>query len=150
MIGDITAKILAQSAPPSDSVEITVVEGIKLKFKILVDMDERLRVEQEVSKWAKDMQKTVQGKKLLPDWQEYATDNIVILAQAKLLAILSLEEEFKSELAWLKIAKKAAPVFAGTVAALDELAANKTSDYAVYLDEKKDLSVTKTTLSNAE
>ena len=70
MIGDITAKILAQSAPPSDSVEITVVEGIKLKFKILVDMDERLRVEQEVSKWAKDMQKTVQGKKLLPEWQE--------------------------------------------------------------------------------
>jgi hypothetical protein len=67
-----------------------------------------------------------------------ATDNIGILAQVKMLSMLALDEDFQSELAWLTIAKRACPIFAGVVRALDELASNKTSDYAVYVDMGKD------------
>ena len=67
-----------------------------------------------------------------------------------MLALLSLDEEMQNELAWLTIAKKAAPVFAGTVAALDQAAANRTGDYAVFVEEKKSCSETEITQQNAE
>jgi len=55
-----------------------------------------------------------------------------------MLSMLALDEDFQSELAWLTIAKRACPIFAGVVRALDELASNKTSDYAIYVEQKKD------------
>ena len=67
-----------------------------------------------------------------------------------LLALLSLDEEMQNELSWLTIAKKAAPVFAGTVAALDQAAANRTGDYAVFVEEKKSCSEAEITQQNVE
>ena len=138
MIGDLVNKILEESAPPSDVAEIKIIDGVSAKFKILVDMDERQRTEEEALRWAKSMQQTVQGGRCLPAWKDVATDNLGILAQVKMLSMLALDEDFQSELAWLTIAKRACPIFAGVVRALDELASNKTSDYAVYVEQKKD------------
>ena len=84
------------------------------------------------------MQQTVQGGRCLPAWKDVVTDNLGILAQVKMLSMLALDEDFQSELAWLTIAKRACPIFAGVVRALDELASNKTSDYAIYVEQKKD------------
>ena len=150
MIGDLVAKVLEVSAPPSDEVEITIIEGVKGKFKLLCNMEERMKIEEEVIRWAKDFSKSVERGALLPEWKEVATENVVILAQAKLLAMVSLTEDFQSEIAWLTIAKKAAPVFAGVVQALDQLSANKTSDFAVFLEGKEPLKQTPTTPKNAE
>jgi hypothetical protein len=138
MIGDLVSKILEESAPPSDVAEIKIIDGVSARFKILVDMDERQRTEEEALRWAKSMQQTVQGGRCLPAWKDVATDNLGILAQVKMLSMLALDEDFQSELAWLTIAKRACPIFAGVVRALDELASNKTSDYAVYVEQKKD------------
>jgi hypothetical protein len=140
MVGELLNKILETSAPVSDTVEVTVVEGVKLRFKILIDMEERIRIENEVTRWAKQMSKQISEGAVLPNWKDVATSNAGILAQAKMLAMLSLDEEFQNELAWLTLAKRAAPVFAGTIAALDAAAANKTSEFAVFVDEKKDSS----------
>lgn len=138
MIGDLVNKILEESAPPSDVAEIKIIDGVSARFKILVDMDERQRTEEEALRWAKSMQATVQGGRCLPAWKDVATDNLGILAQVKMLSMLALDEDFQSELAWLTIAKRACPIFAGVVRALDELASNKTSDYAMYVEQKKD------------
>lgn len=138
MIGDLVNKILAESAPPSDVAEIKIIDGVSCKFKILVDMEERTRVETEAVRWSTEMAKTVQGGRCLPAWKDVVTDNLGILAQVKMLSMLALDEEFQSELAWLTIAKRACPIFAGVVRALDELASNKASDYAIFVDQKKD------------
>ena len=150
MIGDLVSKVLEMSAPPSDEIELTIIEGVKIKFRILVDMEERMKVEEEVIRWAKDFAKTVERGAVLDAWKDVATDNLAILAQVKMLAMLALTEDFQSELAWLTIAKRAAPVFAGTVTALDQAAANKASDYAVFLEGKGSLKETPITLKNAE
>lgn len=150
MVGDLLNKILDQSAPVSDVVEITIIDGVKLKFKVLCDMEERLRVEAEALRFAKNMSKQIAEGAVLPAWKDVATDNAGILAQAKMLALLSLDEEMQNELAWLTIAKKAAPVFAGTVAALDQAAANRTGDYAVFVEEKKSCSEAEITQQNVE
>ena len=96
------------------------------------------------------MSKQIADGAVLPAWKEVATDNAGILAQAKMLALLSLDEEMQNELAWLTIAKKAAPVFAGTVAALDQAAANRTGDYAVFVEEKKSCSEAEITQPSVE
>lgn len=150
MIGELVNKILEQSAPPSNIVELTIVEGVKLKFKLLVDMEERMSMEATVMQWAKQMQKSVQAGRMLAEWKEVATENLAILAQCKLLSMLAQDEQFQNELAWLTIAKKAAPVFAGTIAALDQATANSSSDYLTYVEEKKDLSQIQTTQSKIE
>ena len=150
MIGELVSKILEASAPPSDEVEITIIQDVKCKFKVLCDLEERMKVEEEVKRWATDMQKTVQAGRLLGDWKDVATDNIIVLAQVKMLAMLALTPDFQSEIAWLTIAKKAAPVFVGVTTALDEAAANKTSDYAVFVEGKDSLKETPTTQQNAE
>ena len=150
MIGDLVSKVLEMSAPPSDEIELTIIEGVKIKFRILVDMEERMKVEEEVIRWAKDFAKSVERGAVLEAWKDVATDNLAILAQVKMLAMLALTEDFKSELAWMTIAKRAAPVFAGTVTALDQAAANKASDYAVFLEGKDSLKETPITPKNAE
>ena len=150
MVGDLLNKILDQSAPVSDVVEITIIDGVKLTFKVLCDMEERLRVEAEALRFAKNMSKQIAEGAMLPAWKDVATDNAGILAQAKMLALLSLDEEMQNELSWLTIAKKAAPVFAGTVAALDQVAANRTGDYAVFVEEKKSCSEAETTQQSVE
>ena len=150
MIGELVTKVLEASAPPSDEIELTIIEGVTLKFKILVDMEERMKVEDEVIRWAKGFAASVERGTVLDAWKEVATDNLAILAQVKMLAMLSLTPDFQSEMAWLTIAKKAAPVFAGTVSALDAAAANKASDYAVYLEGKGSSKATPTTPLNAE
>lgn len=150
MIGDLVAKVLEVSAPPSDEIELTIIEGVKIKFRILVDMEERMKVEEEVIRWAKDFAKSVERGAVLDAWKDVATDNLAILAQVKMLAMLSLTEDFKSEFAWMTIAKRAAPVFAGTVTALDQAAANKASDYAVFLEGKGSLKETPITPKSAE
>lgn len=150
MIGDLVSKVLEMSAPPSDEIELTIIEGVKIKFRILVDMEERMKVEEEVIRWAKDFAKSVERGAVLDAWKEVATDNLAILAQVKMLAMLSLTDDFKSELAWMTIAKRAAPVFAGTVTALDQAAANKASDYAVFLEGKGSLKETPITPKSAE
>jgi Iap family predicted aminopeptidase len=150
MIGDLVSKVLEMSAPPSDEIELTIIEGVKIKFRILVDMEERMKVEEEVIRWAKDFAKSVERGTVLDVWKEVATDNLAILAQVKMLAMLSLTDDFKSELAWMTIAKRAAPVFAGTVTALDQAAANKASDYAVFLEGKGSLKETPITPKSAE
>jgi len=61
MIGDLVNKILEESAPPSDVAEIKIIDGVSARFRILVDMDERQRTEEEALRWAKSMQATVQG-----------------------------------------------------------------------------------------
>jgi hypothetical protein len=138
MIGDLVNKILQESAPPSDVAEVKIIEGVTARFRILVDMEERTKTEEQALLWARDYQKVVQGGRCLPAWKDVATDNLGILAQVKMLSLLAMDEDFQSELAWLTIAKKACPIFAGVVRALDELASNKTSDYAVYVEQKKD------------
>ena len=150
MIGDLVSKVLEMSAPPSDEIELTIIEGVKIKFRILVDMEERMKVEEEVIRWAKDFAKSFERGAVLDAWKDVATDNLAILAQVKMLAMLSLTDDFKSELAWMTIATRAAPVFAGTVTALDQAAANKASDYAVFLEGKDSLKETPITPKSAE
>jgi hypothetical protein len=150
MIGELVSKILEASAPPSDEVEITIIRDVKCKFRVLCDLEERIKVEEEVKRWATDMQKSVQGGRLMGEWKEVATESLVILAQVKMLAMLALTEDFQSELAWLTIAKRAAPVFVGVTTALDEAAANKTSDYAVFLEGKGSLKEIPITPKSAE
>lgn len=150
MIKGLLNKILEEKETPSNIVELSIIDGVKMKFKILVDVEERLKIEAESLEWAKATLKMYETGTALPVWKEVEIRNLGILAQVKMLSLCCLEEEFQKEISWMTLAKKVAPVFTGTVTALDQCASNEAGDYAVFINEKKDLSETLTTQSNAE
>ena len=114
-------------------------------------MTERAEIERTVADWAKKFSKTFADNRAMGAYKTYGTADIGVLAQVKFVEMLCLTEELKSETVWLQIAKEAAPVLAGLVDALDKAASNSTSsEWATYVDEKKDLPQTSPTLPSAE
>lgn len=150
MIQSLLEKVLAEAAPKSNKVRLKLVDGVEVEFRILTDMAERIPVEQESIRWAKSFQKQVASGTTLEAWKPFETDHLGVLSQVKMLSLLAITPECQSELFWMALAKRAAPVFAGTVAALDAAAANESSEWGEYIEEKKDSPEASTESTSAE
>jgi hypothetical protein len=142
MISEVLAHVLREATPPSKLVRIKLTESVEAEFRLLNDMTERLSIQREATEWAASFSKTFRGGRAIGPLKEFGTDDLQVLAQAKVISTLCVTEGLNDVVHWLMIAKQAASVFAGVSAAIDAATSNTASEYAVYVDEKKDLSAT--------
>lgn len=112
----------------------------KIYFRVMRSEAERNRVMRAATEWIRDMAEDFTEKRMHPKWVEVFEPEPKVLAEVFLLAHLAVEPEWKDELPWLILAKKAGPVFRliyerVTTAAVSDDAEDKLKE---VLREKKD------------
>ena len=86
-----------------------VMESIK--FRVLKDDAEANRIKRAASEWIVQMLSEARAGSMLPIWAENASTDPKTLADVFLMAHLAVDEDWKSELPWLILAKRAHVVF---------------------------------------
>lgn len=84
---------------------------VDVRFRILSDQADYKRMTRESTAWIRE-QLALHKKGQLPDkWGEVFTDDPAVLAEVFIMAWLAVDEGWRSQLTWLKLARRAGPLF---------------------------------------